>query len=125
MNDRDLILYGDITSSDIRFYQETQTNMSFFSLSSTRSDAESAPPEASDLFMRICAECTRLVEQEGKQIPAQWDMPDLLRAVNENIIVMPDFLRETYYDVMLRGPHSWLFLDVSNWIDLVNYAPQV
>ena len=125
MNERGLILHGDITSSDIRFFNESKTNMSFFSGSSTRADAESAPPEASDLFMRICAECTRLVEQEGKQIPSQWDMPDLLRTVNEDLIVMPDFLRDTYYDVMLRGPHSWLFLDVSNWIDLVNYAPQV
>jgi hypothetical protein len=122
MNDLGLIIYGDITSSDRRFFQESKTNMSFLSGSSTRSDAESAPPEASDLFLRISAECTRLVEREGKQIPSQWDMSDLLRTLigNDNI---PGFLSHTYYDVMLLGPNSWLFLDIINWIDLVNYVP--
>jgi len=104
------------------FFQESKINMSFLSGSSTRSDAESAPPEASDLFLRISAECTRLVEREGKQIPSQWDMSDLLRTLigNDNI---PGFLSHTYYDVMLLGPNSWLFLDIINWIDLVNYVP--
>ena len=125
MNESGLIIHGDITPSDLLFFNDSQTNMSVFSFSSTRTDAESAPPEAPDLFIKICAECTRLVEQEAKQIPPQWDMSDLLRTLNEDLFVMPDLLRETYYDVMLRGPHSWLFMDVTNWIDLVNYAPQL
>lgn len=88
---------------------------------------ESAPPEYTELFNKVCRECTRLVVQAGKQIPPQWDMPDLLRTVvitdNEDMGVILPFLRDTYYDLMLRGPNSWVLEDIIAWIDLVNYAP--
>ena len=127
MNNPSLVLVGHPTSSDMLFLLESNS-ISFLSTSSTGSDAESAPPEFTDLFHKISAECTRLVVQAGKQIPPQWDMPDLLRTViadDEGMVVIPGFLTDAYYDIMLCGPHSWLFQDVLHWIDLVNYAPQV
>lgn len=50
-------------------------------------------------------------------------MPDLIRAVmGDEAVPFPGHLRDTYYDVFLRGEHSWLFEDLSNLIDLINYA---
>lgn len=121
-----LVLYGHPTSSDINFFlnEESISLYSLSSTSSTRSDAESAPPEFEQLFTKICAEYTRGVVKEGKQIPPQWDMPDLIRTVIADDDI-PGFLTDAYYDVMLCGPHSWLFQDVIKLIDLINYAPQV
>lgn len=69
-----------------------------------------------------------LVVQAGREIPPQWDMPDLFRTVitdDQGMGVIPSFLRDTYYDLMLHGDHSWVFRDILAWIDLINYAPQV
>lgn len=123
----DIVLYDNPTLSDLDFMMESELN-SFPSLStssncSIRSDGESAPPEFEHLFNKICAEYTRWVVQAGKQIPPQWDMPDLVRTViGDEGINIPGFLTDAYYDVMLCGPHSWVFQDVLNCIDLINYA---
>jgi F-type H+-transporting ATPase subunit a len=121
MNNPSLVLYGHATSSDIQFMLSSNSSTSS---SSTGSIAESAPPEYTELFNQVCGECTRLVVRAGKQIPPQWDMPDLLRTVvitdNEDIGVIQPFLRDTYYDLMLCGPNSWVIQDIMAWIDLVN-----
>lgn len=50
-------------------------------------------------------------------------MADLIRAVMGNdALQIPGHLRDTYYDVILRGATSWLFEDLSNFLDLINYA---
>lgn len=129
MNNQTLVVYGHPTSSDMHFLLEEENSTTLYSsTSSTRSDAESAPPNSEELFNKICAECTRLLDKEGKQIPPQWEMPDLIRTVigdHEGMVVIPGYLTDTYYDVMLCGAHSWLFQDVFHFLDLVNYAPLV
>lgn len=67
--------------------------------------------------------------QAGRQIPTEWEMPDLFRTViirdPQGMGVIPSFLTDTYYDLMLYGDQSWVFKDILAWIDLINYAPQV
>ncbi|KAL6589905.1 hypothetical protein ACP70R_050183 [Stipagrostis hirtigluma subsp. patula] len=112
---------------DVRFILSSSSSNS--STSSTRSVAESAPPECTELIKKISAECTRLVVQAGRQIPTEWEMPDLFRTViirdPQGMEVIPSFLTDTYYDLMLYGDQSWVFKDILAWIDLINYAPQV
>lgn len=50
-------------------------------------------------------------------------MADLIRAVMGNEAVqIPGYLQDTYYDVILRGPTSWLFEELCNFLDLINYT---
>lgn len=52
-----LVLYGHPTPSDINFMISENENVSFSSsISSTRSDAQSAPPECEQIFNQICEE---------------------------------------------------------------------
>lgn len=56
MNGNLLVLYGNPTPSDFDFMIEDE-NLSFSSsTSSTRSDAQSAPPECERIFDKICDE---------------------------------------------------------------------
>lgn len=88
---------------------------SFPSTSTAGSDAQSAPPELE--LDRICNEYAEWVVKAGKQLPPQWDMPDLVRTViGEEAITIP--LTDEYYDIMLHGANCWLcqvhFLDLIN-----------
>lgn len=90
-------------------------------LSSTGSDAQSAPPELEQVFDKICDKYAEWVVKAGKQLPPEWNMPDLVRAVIGDEGINPDFLRDHFYDVMLQGANSWLCQEVLQFIDLINY----
>ncbi|CAI8600299.1 unnamed protein product [Vicia faba] len=78
-------------------------------LSSTRSDAQSAPPELERVFDRICDEYAEWVVRAGKQLPPEWSMPGLVRTViGDEAIHIPGFIKDSYVDVMLYGQNSWL-----------------
>ena len=132
LNDNDLVLYGNPTPSDLQFLHDNpfsfpSTTSSFSStLSSTRSNAVSAPPELDRLFNSICEKYTELVQLSNIQLPQEWSIPDLIRAImgNESVII-PGYLESTYYDLFLRGNNSWLFEDLRDFINLINYAPPV
>ncbi|EYU38387.1 hypothetical protein MIMGU_mgv1a025132mg [Erythranthe guttata] len=76
-------------------------------LSSTRSDAQSAPPDLEEVFERICDEYSRCVHEAGRQLPPQWTMPDLVRMVLGDEALQHGFLTDAYYDVMLSQTLSY------------------
>ena len=121
-----LILLGNPTSADLRFMHSDPfsfpSSSSSSSRSSTRSDAESAPPEFERLFDRICDEYAEWVGRSGRQLPPEWTMPDLVRAVISDERIDPGFLTSAYYDVMLHGPNAWLCNDILTFLDLMNYV---
>lgn len=123
MNEQSKVLYGHPTSSDVQFMLSDTRNMSLDSLSSTsstRSDAESAPPDFEEIVNRISNEYTKWV---GRQLPPEWTMPDLVRAViSDDRIDSPGFLTNDYYDVMLHGQNAWLCEQIFYFIDLINHS---
>ena len=118
-----LILYENPTPSDLNFMIDDE-NMSFSSsTSSTRSDAQSAPPECERIFEALCSEYTKWVVRANKQLPPEWNMPDLVQTVmGEEAIHMPSFLTDSYYDIMLHGSNSWLCQEIFKFLDLINYV---
>lgn len=121
MTNKKILLFGDTTLCDIQFLLSSSHSLSS-TLSSTRSDAQSAPPELERLFERICNAYTEWVVRAGKHLPPEWNMPDLVRAVmGDEAIHSPGFLTSAYYDVMLHGPLSWGCQDVFQFVDLINY----
>jgi hypothetical protein len=119
-----LVLYGHATSSDIQFMDSSSSNHS--TTYSAESVAESAPPDYTELFNKISSECLRLVTQEGREIPSQWDMPNLVITFiigDEDMEVIHPFLTDTYYDIITHGSHSWILHDILSAIDLINCAP--
>jgi len=126
MDESSRVLDENPTPSDLDFMIEDDTLSFGSSTSSTRSDAESAPPELDQLFSKICERCDDCLERAEKQLPPEWNIPDLVRTViGDEAIHMPSFLSDSYYDVMLHGSRSWLVEDLSNFVDLINYAPPV
>lgn len=129
MNNRGVVLYNNKnpTLTDLDFMMESQF-LSFPSSatstsSSTASDAQSAPPDLDSLFVEIEKKCEELVLLSNRQLPPEWNMADLIRTVMGNdALQIPGHLQDTYYDVILRGATSWLFEDLGNFIDLINYA---
>jgi len=106
MKKTNLVLYGNPTPSDLLFFESSSLTSS--TLSSTRSDAQSAPPELERVFDRICDECAEWMVRAGKQLPPEWSMPDLVRTViGDEAIHIPGFLKYSYYDVMLHGQNSF------------------
>lgn len=80
------------------------------------------PPELERLFERICNEYAEWVVIADKQLPPEWDMPDLVRAViGEEALATPSYMSDAYYDVMLHGQNSWLCKLVFDFIDLTRY----
>lgn len=66
MDSKSLVLYGHPTPSDIQFMYDSRGSWTTSTtISSTRSDAESAPPELDHLFEKICDEYSRCVRREG------------------------------------------------------------
>lgn len=126
LNNNSLLLFGHPTSSDVQFMLSDTINMSFDSLSSTsstRSDAESAPPEVARVFNQICEKCEDLILLSNRQVPPEWTMPDLVRAViSDDRIDSPGFLTNDYYDVMLHGQNAWLCEGLFHFLDLINYV---
>ena len=124
----DLVLYGNATRSDIDYIMDTADFTSFPSSlsstgSSTRSDAQSAPPDFDQLFIKLCDEYARCVHETGRVLPPEWPMPDLVRAViGDDKMDSPGFLANYYYDVMLHGQNAWLCDDLFHFLDLINYV---
>lgn len=122
MNGQSLVLYGHPTSSDVEFMLSKK--MSFESLSSTsstRSDAESAPPELEKLFDSLCQLYEEWVVKSGKQFTPQWTMPDLLRfVIGDEAAQNPSLLTDYYYDVVMHGPRSWVCEELMALLDLIN-----
>ncbi|KAE9584295.1 hypothetical protein Lalb_Chr00c21g0405861 (mitochondrion) [Lupinus albus] len=119
-----LTLWGNPTPSDWEFIIENEASLSFSSsTSSTRSDAQSAPPECEEVLQKICDESTKWVGRSGRQLPPEWTMPDLVRAViSDDRIDSPGFLTSVYTDVILHGQNAWLCEDIFSFIDLIHYV---
>ena len=124
--EKQIVVYGNPTPSDLRFMHSDPfsfpSKSSSSTLSSTRSDAESAPPELDRLFHEICEESVELVS--NTQLPSEWSIPDLIHAVMGNeVLQMPGYLQDTYHYIILRGSTSLLFEELFHFINLINYAP--
>ncbi|RDY14283.1 hypothetical protein CR513_00700, partial [Mucuna pruriens] len=123
LNNNSLLLFGNPTSSDVKFMLSDTRNITSSTLSSTRSDAQSAPPELERVFNQICDKCEDLVLLSNRQVPPEWTMPDLVRAViSDDRIDSPGFLTNDYYDVMLHGQNAWLCEQIFHFLDLINYV---
>ncbi|KAK7298958.1 hypothetical protein VNO77_46281 [Canavalia gladiata] len=67
------------------------------------SDAQSAPPELERVFERICDEYAEWVVIADKQLPPEWNMPDLVRTViGDEAIHIPGFLTD-WIHIMIDG----------------------
>ena len=125
MNNIHIVLYDNPTLSDMDFIMDTDfssfPSSATSSSSSTASDAESAPPDLDQLFHQICDEYSRCVHEAGRVLPPEWTMPDLVRTViGDESFVIPGFLKDQYYDVLLHGEKSWLCNDLFHFIDLIS-----
>lgn len=127
--DTRVILYGEQTPSDL-FYDFDQDPTNQAALPSPEpsthfeiaSEAESAPPDVSQLFDTLCAEYAKCVDAAGKVLPPEWTMPDLVRSMLGDQASQHAFLTETYYDLMLCGTRSWGCEELLNLLDLINYV---
>lgn len=130
VNNTIIKVYGHTTRSDLDFMDIEPAGLLSFpststasSISSTKSDAESAPPDLDQLFHSICDAYTEWVEKSGRQLPPEWDMPSLVRTVlGEESMSIPGFLTDCYYDVMVHGTNSWFCQEIDQFIDLVHYV---
>lgn len=71
MNNQNWVVYGNLTPSDLAFFLDESTAFSSSTsstLSSTRSDAQSAPPELERVFDRVCEEYTKCINTAGKTL---------------------------------------------------------
>jgi hypothetical protein len=117
------MLYENPTPGDLRFFLDDESMSFSSSTSSTRSDAQSAPPECEQIFEALCSEYTKRVARSDKQLPPEWNMPDLVQTVmGEEAIHMPSFLTDSYYDIMLHGSNSWSCQEILKFLDLINYV---
>ncbi|KAK4419453.1 hypothetical protein Salat_2358200 [Sesamum alatum] len=69
---------------DLEFMLSRSDSVSLESLSSTsstRSDAESTPPDFEGILDRISNEYTHWLLQSGRELPPEWTMLDLVRVV--------------------------------------------
>ncbi|KAL5753884.1 hypothetical protein ACOSP7_022104 [Xanthoceras sorbifolium] len=87
------------------------------STSSTRSDAQSAPPECERIFDRISEKCAECAVRADKQLPPERNMPDLVRAVigDDEAIHMSSFLKNAYYDVIAAELMTLLESRITNF----------
>ena len=104
MKKNSFILYGNPMYSNFDFMINDNNSLYFSSsTSSTRLDAQSAPPECEWIFDRLCDEYIEWVVRADKQLPLKWNMLDLVRTViGDEVIHMPSFLTYSCYDVMLH-----------------------
>jgi hypothetical protein len=118
-----LIVYGDPTPSDLLFMKtETISFNTSSTISSTRSDAQSAPPELDLLLDHICNESTKCMKMTNRQLPPEWNMPEIVRAViGEDGIEMPSLLTADFSDIMLHKDKSRLCEEILIFIYLINY----
>ena len=118
MNNHSFELYGAPTPSDLHFMQSSTSSFAS-STSSTTSDAQSAPPELTQLFRDICKNSAELLRLSGRDVPERWNIADLVEAViGDDALLIPGHLQDTYYDVLSKGCSSWLFKDLSEFIEL-------
>lgn len=126
MNNAELVLYENITQSDLDFRINTDLtsfpSSAISSTNSTLSDAESAPIDFNNLFNKICAEYTKCVHETGRVLPPEWTMPELVRTLLWDDVLQQGSLTDAYYDVMLCGTRSWGCEELLNLLDLINYV---
>ncbi|TXG46236.1 hypothetical protein EZV62_028267 [Acer yangbiense] len=86
-------------------------------MESSKSDAQSAPPECERIFDRISDECAECAVRADKQLPPEWNMPDLVRTVigDDEAIHMPSFLTNSYYDVIAAELTTLLESRITNF----------
>ncbi|KAH0781524.1 hypothetical protein KY290_001122 [Solanum tuberosum] len=106
-----------LTPSDLHFMQSSTSSFAS-STSSTTSDAQSAPSELTQLFRDICKNSLELLRLSGRE-PERWNIADLVEAViGDDALLISGHLQDTYYDVLSKGCSSWLFKDLSEFIEL-------
>ncbi|CAI9268689.1 unnamed protein product [Lactuca saligna] len=119
-----LILYGQPSPSELSFMLSQETNMDFLgsadsSLESlTESEAQSAPPFP-EILESVNHKLTHLFNATERQLPPEWSMADLVRAVNAGDL---SSLVRDFYDLQSNGTHSWLWEEIVNLLDLINYV---
>ncbi|CAH1447779.1 unnamed protein product [Lactuca virosa] len=121
-----LILYGQPSPSELSFMLSQETDMDFLgsadssldSLSSTESEAQSAPPFP-EILESIGHTLNQLLNETERQLPPEWSMADLVRAVNADDL---SSLVRDFYDLQSNGTHSWLWEEIYNLLDLINYV---
>ncbi|KAL8262457.1 hypothetical protein R6Q59_023806 [Mikania micrantha] len=94
-----LILYGQPTHSEkflmISWSTDLNVGVSLNSgttIESTESDARSAPP-FDEILESITNQLIHLLESKERQLPTEWSMPDLVRAVNgEDFSILVRFM---------------------------------
>nr|KAJ0216111.1 hypothetical protein LSAT_V11C300139950 [Lactuca sativa] len=72
------------------------------SLSSTESEAQSAPPFP-EILESISHTLNQLLNETERQLPPEWSMADLVRAVNADDL---SSLVRDFYDLQSNGTHS-------------------
>ena len=127
MNNNYFELYGAPTPSDLHFMESATSSFpsasSTSTLSSTSSDAQSAPPELEQVFDGICQKSAELLRVRGREFPPEWNIGDLVQAImGDDAFRIPGHLQDTYYDVLLRGDSSWLLEDLCNLLDWIHYV---
>jgi hypothetical protein len=126
IENQQIVVYGNPTPSDLLFMDSAlfsfPASKASSTLSSTVSDAESAPPELDLLFHEICDKRAELVLLSNKQWKPEWSIPELIQALMGNEAVqIPGYPQDIYYYILLRGATSWFFQDLCHFIDLINY----
>lgn len=118
-----LIIFGNPTPTDFDFISKDSDISFSSSTSSTKSDAQSAPPGCDQIFDQLCDSYAEWVVRADRQLPPDWSMPDLVRAViDDEAIKMQSFLTDSYYDLMLHESNSWLCQELFQFLDLINYV---
>ena len=95
-----LLYYGSPTPSDMEFMDSHPFSFPSAStsstLSSTRSDAQSAPPELTQLFDDICQNSAELLRLRGRELPPEWNIADLIQAVmGDEALQIPGHIQDT------------------------------
>lgn len=99
-----MILYGQPSPSELSFMLSQETDMDFLgsedsSLDSTQSDAQSAPPFP-EILESISHTLNQLVNETERQLPPEWSMANLVRAVNADDL---SSLVRDFYDLQSKG----------------------
>lgn len=90
---------------------------------SITSTAQSAPSDIGGLFSGVCEHYREWMLISGRQLPPQWNMPDLLRfVIGDEAAQNPSLLTDYYYDVIMCGPRSWVCEAILEHLDLINYV---
>ncbi|KAC9268294.1 hypothetical protein E3N88_46060 [Mikania micrantha] len=115
-----LILYGQPTHSEkflmISWSTDLNVGVSLNSgttIESTESDARSAPP-FDEILESITNQLIHLLESKERQLPTEWSMPDLVRAVNGEDFSILVSLPSTHRLVVTRHQTHFMKIKVAH-----------